>query len=126
LTGNNNWSKKIVYDLDGKVLDAWDARGTNTHFTYADPLNRLTGISYSGGTPTVATPSVTYTYDQPLTGYFNLGRLTEAKTAALGAAPETKIQYNYDLMGRISQHKQVVGTTTPYTMSYGYNQAIDL
>ena len=122
LTNNNNWSKKIVYDLDGKVLDAWDARGTNTHFTYSDPLNRLTGISYSGGSPTVATPSVTYTYDQPLTGYFNQGRLTEAKTAALGSAPETKIQYNYDVMGRVSQHKQIVGSNT-YAMAYGYNQA---
>ena len=121
LTGNNSWSKKIIYDSDGKVTDSYDARNTQTHFTY-DTLNRVTGISYSGGSPTVATPSVTYTYDEPETNYFNQGRLTEAKTAALGAIPETKIQYDYDLMGRVKQHKQFIGTTS-YTMGYGYNVA---
>lgn len=123
LTGNNNWSKKIAYDLQGKVVDTWDARGTNTHFTY-DALNRLATVGYSGGTPTVATPTVTYTYDTAASGYYNLGRLTEVKTAAstTPAIPETKIQYNYDQMGRVATHNQIVAGIT-YPMSYGYNLA---
>ncbi len=121
LTTNGLWTKKIAYDLQGKITSTLDARGTTTSFSY-DALNRISGITYSGGSPTVATPAVTYVYDEPEAGYLNYGRLTEVRTAALGAAPATKIQYDYDLMGQVKKHNQIVGANT-YEMNYGYNLA---
>lgn len=47
LTGNNSWSRKIIYNADDLVTDSWDARGIQTHITY-DGLNRISQITYAG------------------------------------------------------------------------------
>src|SRR5262249_3269687 len=74
--------------------------------------------SYSDGTPTISNK-----YDQQRTGYSNnKGHLTQALTAAAGSIPATSQLYNFDLMGRIVNHEQTIGSQT-YTMGYAYNFA---
>jgi RHS repeat-associated protein len=115
VTGNNYWSRRYVYNSQSLVQDAYDARQINTHFAY-DGINRLSTITYSDGTPTV-----TYTYDQARTGYFNQGRLTSVSTATINEVrPSTGQEYDYDKMGRTTAQREKIGTTT-YTLSYSYN-----
>ena len=121
LTGNNAWSRRLVYDetinnisYQGLLTTATDGRSISTHFQY-DNLNRIYQVNYSDGTPTVNNY-----YDQPVDGCFNKGKLTRATTAAVGSIPATAQAYNYDLMGRIPNNQQTVGDQS-YAMSYAYN-----
>ncbi len=121
LTGNSNWSRKLVYDetiggvsYTGLLTTATDARNISTQFRY-DNLNRIYQVNYSDGTPTVNNY-----YDQAVTNYFNKGRLTLASTTATSSVPATSQSYNYDLMGRVASNQQTVGDHS-YTMSYEYN-----
>src|SRR5262249_53356476 len=111
------------YDANGnlaaKTSPAQNQTGTatiTTNYSY-DALNRNTQRSYSGGT--VATPSVTYTYDQSSVDGFTLtntvGRLVKATT---GAPWPTAEYYTYDQMGRVTNEGQCVfinncGTSNP-------------
>jgi YD repeat-containing protein len=124
LTGNNQWSRKVLYDesgYQGLVTSMRDARNVLTQYQY-DNLNRVYQVSYSDGTPTL-----TNLYDQARTGYLNKGRLTEVRTAAAAAAgqmpaiPATSQVYDYDLMGRVIRQQQTVDSNT-YTLAYAYNQ----
>lgn len=123
LTGNNYWSRKINYNADDLVTDSWDARGIQTHVTY-DGLNRLSQVTYAGEPASTTTPTVTYTYDEQRTGYFNRGRLTTVTTASGGGTltpvPQTVQALDYDRMGRVQAKRQTIGTTT-YSISYSYN-----
>jgi RHS repeat-associated protein len=116
LTGNNEWSSRVVYNDYGVVEESFDARGVRTGFIY-DTLNRVKEITYSDGTPTV-----TYTYDTATPGYYNRGHLQRVVTAATGSVPETSQTYNYDRMGRVANHQQSIGTNV-YTLAYAYNFA---
>ena len=122
-TGNNYWSHKIVYNADNLVTDSWDARGIQTHVTY-DGLNRASQITYTGEAATTTTPTVTYSYDEQRSGYFNRGRLTTVSTAAGGGTltpvPQTTQAFDYDRLGRVQSQRQTLGTTT-YTLGYSYN-----
>lgn len=122
-TGNALWSRKLVYDetLDttaytGLLTSTYDARNIRTQFRY-DNLNRIYEVAYSDGTPTINN-----NYDQPNAGHFNKGQLTKASTGSSGSIPATALVYNFDLMGRVANHQQVVGTQT-YLMSYSYDLA---
>jgi RHS repeat-associated protein len=121
VTGNSAWSRKLVYDetiggvtYPGLLTSAYDARNIRTEFRY-DNLNRIYQVSYSDSTPTV-----TNFYDQPASGYFNKGHLTQAMTAAVGSISTTSQTYKFDLMGRVKTNQQTVGDQT-YSMSYEYN-----
>ncbi|MCU1264914.1 MAG: repeat-associated core domain protein [Acidobacteria bacterium] len=120
LTGNNSWSRSYTYNSQGKIIDAGDARSIHTTFNY-DGLNRVSTVTYSDGT----TPALAYIYDQARSPYLNAGRLTTMSTAALGAAPSTATEYDYDLLGHVAAHRQKVGATT-YSMGYTYNLAGEL
>lgn len=98
----NKWTKVMKYNAHGDIIDGYDARGVNTHFSY-DGLNRVSAVSFSDGTP-----QVNYYYDQARTGYFNKGALTRVETAAGVAAvrpdtPATSSEFDYDNMGRVRQ-----------------------
>lgn len=121
VAGNNDWSKKLVYDSQGLMTDFYDAREVHTHLEY-DGLNRVTGITYTGQTAPTQTPAVTYIYDQLHTGFYNKGRITEVRTAATANAPVTIQAYDYDKLGRVKSHSQTVGGNI-YTTAYGYNIA---
>jgi RHS repeat-associated protein len=87
-----------------------DARGVTQTLTY-DGINRVTGISYSDGTP-----PVTYQYDTAVFGQGRLGKITE------GSNSHT---FTYDNLGRTTADSQVVDGTT-YSVQYGYNLASQL
>ena len=120
LTGNASWSRRLAYDetlegvsYTGLLTTAEDARHIVTHLYY-DQLGRSNRVTYSDGTPTV-----TSTYDQARTGYFNVGRLTEVTTASTTSAPQTSQLYDYDRVGRAVRQRQVVDANT-YGLSYSY------
>ncbi|HWX54355.1 MAG TPA: RHS repeat-associated core domain-containing protein [Verrucomicrobiae bacterium] len=87
-----------------------DARGVVKTFTY-DGINRIIGVSYSDGTP-----SVSYTYD---TGGASAYALDELTKITEGSNSQT---FTYDNLGRITSVAQVIDSTT-YTVVYGYNLA---
>lgn len=127
---NNQWSSHVEYNVQGKAEYSYDARGIRTHLAY-DGLNRVLEVSYTkqdaGQWVAEGTPTVTYTYDTDHQGYSNKDRLTQVKTAAVGSVPDTIQNYDYDLMGRVKDHYQKIGTTTdPYSMHYEYNLADEL
>jgi len=113
-TGNNYWSRQTVYDSQSRVSDSYDARQINTHFSY-DGLNRVRQATYSDGTP-----AATYTYDQAHPGYYNNGRLTQIATAAVGSTPATSQAFDHNLMGRVVNQTESIGSST-YQMSYSYD-----
>jgi RHS repeat-associated protein len=121
LTNNSQWSRKLTYDetingisYQGLQTGMTDARGVVTQYSY-DNLDRLYQVSYSDGTPTL-----TNIYDQAHTGYFNKGRRTSVSTSAAGIVPATSQSYDYDLMGRVQSHQQVVGANV-YALAYAYD-----
>lgn len=127
VAGNNQWSRKIVYNSQGLVQDAYDARQVKTHFVY-DGLNRVAQINYllANGSPDPATPSAFYYYDaQALPAgapTFDRGYATGrvvAMTYGSGAST-TGNYFGYDQVGQIVSQRQVTGANA-YALSYGYN-----
>jgi len=117
----NKWTKVLKYNVDGLLTEGTDARGVKTTFAY-DGLNRVASVTFTDGTPTV-----TYTYDQARSGFYNHGALTRVETATGDPVlrpdtPATATEFDYDLMGRTVKQRQSIGTQT-YAMEYGYNLA---
>ena len=93
-----------TYDPAGNLKTAIDARGKTSTYSY-DALNRLTGISFTSGTPIV------FSYDA---GSSQLGRLT-------GMSDESgTTTWAYDLQGRTTQKTQSIGGTARST-AYRYD-----
>jgi RHS repeat-associated protein len=91
-----------------------DGRGITTTYTYNDPLNRPTGMSYSDGT----TPTVTYSYDQ--TTYNNL-TITNGKGRRTGMSDGSgTTAWSFDANGNILTEKRTIAGVTK-TISYAYN-----
>lgn len=116
----NKWTKVLKYNLDGLLSEGIDARGVKTSISY-DGLNRIQSVTYTGETG-YQTPTVTYTYDQARSGYFNAGALTRVETAAVGDTPATATEFDYDLMGRARKHRQWIAGQQ-YDLEYTYNLA---
>ncbi|MBU1482173.1 MAG: hypothetical protein KKH12_10940 [Gammaproteobacteria bacterium] len=128
-TSPDTGSTGLTHDAAGNVLTRTDAKGQIANYTY-DALNRLTGITYSGG---ATQQNVSYTYDQGVNGIGHLtqivdstgttdysydqhGRLT-TQTSHPAASPNTRYStvYNYDTQGRLS------GITYPSGRAIGYS-----
>ena len=68
------------YDTANRLVSQTDARGYKTGLTY-DKLGRL--LTRRIVSPVVPDPLLTeITYDEPLAGYYNLGKLTKSRNAA--------------------------------------------
>ena len=119
------WTGVYKYNSHGLLIDSYDARGVHTTLEY-DGLNRIRRVSYAGEGGAVRTPAVIYSYDQAHNGYYNQGRLTEVRTEAVSGAggvqavPQTIQAYDYDLMGRVVNQRQNIGTDA-YSLSYSFN-----
>jgi RHS repeat-associated protein len=98
------------YDAAGRLTLQTDARGQRTQITY-DALDRPLTKTTLDSIPTVTT---TFTYDQPRTGYYNIGELTTASN------PAATIQYNYDAESRLVAQSYLVDSLT-YTSLAGYD-----
>jgi RHS repeat-associated protein len=132
VTGSSLGARAFTYDAWARPLTATDGRGNTTTYSY-DAVGRLTGTSFSDGTPAVA-----YTYNangQVLTrvdgsgtttyGYDQMGRLTSRVNTAGGGT----ISYAYDKASNLVSTTDTRGTTTyafdtsgvMTTMTYLYN-----
>lgn len=116
----NKWTKYLKYTPKGLLDYAKDARGVMTDFGY-DGLNRVTSVTYTGESG-FQTPTVTYTYSQARSGFYNNGALTRVETAATATNPVTSAEFDYDLMGRLRKHRQWIGAEQ-YDLEYEYNLA---
>jgi RHS repeat-associated protein len=97
-----------AYDGDGNLRAKTDARGVNTAYTY-DALNRLTGKTYSDGTP-----AVTFGYDAR---QYAIGRLT-----SVANENSTTNFTSFDVFGRVLASNQVTAGQT-YSFGYTYDLA---
>ncbi|HEV3038443.1 MAG TPA: RHS repeat-associated core domain-containing protein [Candidatus Angelobacter sp.] len=108
-----------TYDAAGNLLQKTSPAANQpvgstqtTAFSYCyDALNRLTAKGYSAQSCPLASPVVTYTYDQRPNG---IGRLTSLTDQAGSAT------YNYDILGRMASESRTINGLTK-TMSYTYN-----
>lgn len=98
----------LTYDAAGNVLTRTDAKGQVATYTY-DALNRVTGVTYTGGSASAV--AVTYQYDQGANGIGHLTNITD---------PTGTNTFTYDRHGRLlTQTEQTQGVQ--YTTSYGYD-----
>ncbi len=115
VTGSSLGVRNFTYDAFGQPKTATNGRGVTLTYAY-DVLGRLTGTSFSDGTPTV---SFTYNDDgQTLTrvdgqgttsyGYDQMGRLTSRSNTAGGGT----ITYGYDKASNLTSTTDSRGTTT--------------
>lgn len=93
-----------------------DARGVVKSAAY-DGINRMTGVSYSDGTP-----SITYQYDAGGAAAFALARLTQITEGPSSQNPKNSQTFTYDSLGRVTKVAHVIDSTT-YNIQYGYNLA---
>ncbi|MEE9455515.1 MAG: hypothetical protein V3V13_14210, partial [Paracoccaceae bacterium] len=84
----------MSYDTGGNLLNQTDARGQTIAFTY-DNLNRPVTKTVTAVNASVDT--ITTTYDQPRTGYFNKGQMT-TQTSSTGT-----ITYDYAWNGQLAR-----------------------
>jgi RHS repeat-associated protein len=104
-------SASYVYDAAGHMTSLTDAKGQTTTFTY-DAIGRRSSKTTLAGTAAAAT--VQWTFDEPRTGYFNIGYLSTV-TDASGTAV-----YDHDAAGRL-----VTGTRTIDGLSYTFQKSYD-
>ncbi|WP_267545084.1 RHS repeat domain-containing protein [Arthrobacter sp. H14-L1] len=131
VTGSTLTSRAFTYDAWGRTATATDGRGTTLTYSY-DTIGRLTGTTYSDGTPAL---SYTYNGNGQVTtrtdasgtttyGYDQLGRLTSRTNTAGGGT----ISYGYDKASNLTSTTDTRGTTTyafdasgvPSSMTYQY------
>ena len=127
-TSPDTGAASATYDAAENIRTRTDAKGQVASYTY-DVLNRLTGISYSGGTAPAQT--VAYQYDQGINGIGHLtkiidvtgtnsyaydqhGRLITGTELAYGAVYTTA--YSYDSQGRLAGITYPSGRTVNYTL----------
>lgn len=100
-----------TYDAAGNLHTRTDAKNQTATYTY-DALNRVTGISYTGGTAPAQT--VAYQYDQGSNCTYCIGHLAQI-TDTTGVT-----NYSYDQHGRLTNEtRQAYGAT--YIIGYGYD-----
>ncbi|HEY2496730.1 MAG TPA: RHS repeat-associated core domain-containing protein [Candidatus Angelobacter sp.] len=89
-----------------------DARAIITSYTY-DAVSRLTGKTYSDGTPSVA-----YSYDQTSFNGLTISNGNGARTGMTDVSGATA--WSFDSMGRAVKCQQKIGTVTK-SIGYTYN-----
>jgi len=100
----------FTYDAAGNVATQTDARNVVTTYTY-DALNRVTSATVADGT-------VTYEYDNLVTGgAYAKGRLTKVTD------PSGFTTYVYDALGRVTSKVQTTNASPAnktFTVGYGF------
>ena len=117
------WSSAVVYDTRSNIIQATDARGVKTNYSYQlngadDPLNRLQAVSHdlSGAHDTskpihTGAPPVTYQY-------MTTGDQDRLKKAA---AWNTSSEFTYnDAEGRVSDFTQTISSRANYPLVTSY------
>ena len=114
------WS--YSFDVASRLVSQTDAQGQSTTLTY-DALGRVLSKMVNPATPGSQPNEVTdFIYDQPRSGFHNLGKLTTARrtvaTQSVGGfalkAVDVTREYDHDLAGRLAHEKHRIlkdGTT---------------
>lgn len=114
-----DWS--YIYDTSGRLLTQTDAKGQVATLTY-DNLDRVLTKTVMG--PSLATETVTNSYDQARTGFFNIGQLTKATKVRAGTPDITlsDIETDYDAAGRPARQSflGINGSATPKLIETSY------
>src|SRR5581483_125535 len=120
-TNPESGTVSYTYDNNGNLTSKTDARSITSTMTY-DPLNRISGKSYSDGTPSVA---YVYDYNSLPSGApsgfdrgYGQGKLI-AVTYGGGSAGS---YYGYDALGRALRRTQQTDSTN-YLVEATYNTA---
>lgn len=100
-----------TYDAVGNLATRKDARGITTSYTY-DALSRVTGASYTDGTP-----SVSYIYDAGGSSVNATGHLTQIANSS-----SITNFTNFDPVGEVLASNQHTSGQT-FNFSYSYNLA---
>lgn len=100
-----------TYDAAGNMLTRTDAKGQLATYSY-DALNRLTGITYTGGAAPAQTGS--YQYDQGTNGIGHLTRIVDSTGTT---------SYSYDPHGRLTTETRQpsASANVSYTTAYSYD-----
>lgn len=123
------------YDNDNNLMQMKDGRGITTTYTRALDDSRVTGITYSDGTPTASIGTNGYdVYDRVLISSDTLGTYTNtyddddnllSKTTTYTGLPAAKISYSYNNNGSrasMTTPRALSGSTYSYwTFTYGYD-----
>jgi RHS repeat-associated protein len=104
-----------VYDNNGNLTQKTDARGVICDYIY-DLLNRIKTRSYTLPAGVAATPTVSYTYDDPDV-LNSKGRLTR-----ISSAVSVCDYLEYDKLGRVKRSKQTTDSIE-YPFVYGWDLA---
>ncbi|WP_119392168.1 RHS repeat-associated core domain-containing protein [Taklimakanibacter lacteus] len=114
-----DWS--YVYDTAGRLLTQTDAKGQVAMLTY-DNMDRLLTKVVSGAV--LATETITNSYDQARSGFFNVGQLTRAVKQRTGTPDVTlsDIETDYDAAGHPVKQSftGVNGSSTPKILESTY------
>ncbi len=105
------WTK--TYDNAGQLLTQTDALGQVTRFTY-DALGRMLTKTARDGT--AQAELTTYTYDEAVAGFHNMGLMTRAEN------PSGILRYRYDPLGRETQRIYTIDGSD-YTLASGFDIA---
>jgi len=106
------------YDANGNLTEKTDARSVVTNYAY-DELNRVTDRTYASPSPTPAnyqaSPNVEYTYS---TTAPSVGKLVKVESSV-----STTEYTGFDILGRVTAHKQTTdgGDPNGYTTGYTYS-----
>lgn len=99
------------YDGAGRLTATVDAKNQRTTIGY-DALDRKTSKTTLAGTAQATT--VSWTYDQPRAGFYNVGSVT---TTTDGAGTKT---LDYDVLGRLVKSVRTINGSS-FTMQYGFD-----
>jgi YD repeat-containing protein len=105
-------SWNYTYDALGNLSTQTDARGCTTTLSY-DPLNRLSGKTYSGNCG-VTTAAVTFTYDSGTNGKGHRTGMSDGSGSA---------SWSYDSRGRMTQETKIITGSGTFVTQWGYNSA---
>ena len=100
------------YDVAGRLTAKTDAKSDRTTLSY-DPLGRKASKTSNAGTGWATT--VSWTYDQPRVGFYNVGKLTAMSDSAGG---ET---FDHNVAGRVVKAVRTIDGTS-YTLQYGFDE----
>lgn len=99
--------RSYSHDDGGRLVAMTDAKGQTTSLGYDAVSGRLASRTSGAGT-------VSYVYSQPVSGYFNAGRLTSV------VSPSDTLQLDYDALGRTKRQRRTLGGSV-YTVSRSYD-----
>lgn len=120
-----DWS--YTYDTAGRLLTQTDAKGQVATLTY-DAMDRALTKTVTG--TGLATETVTNTYDQARSGFFNAGSLTKTIKERAGTPTVTlsDIELDYDAAGRLlkQSYAGINGSGTPKLIENTYWHAGEL